>query len=342
MTAATIDIHAHILTEDTIAILQRETKAVAPRLTPIDEDSAVIEVAGKAYKPFPRGAWDLERRVSDMQRFGFDMQVVAVCPQTFLYGQEGALTLAVAQIQNDQIAALAAAHPDTFAGLATVPMQAPELAAQELRRAMGKPGICGAMIGSHVNGKTLDDPALEPLWEAANETRAFILVHPMNAVGVPGIDSYYLKNLIGNPLDTTVAAACLVFGGVLDRYPQISFCMCHGGGFTPYQSGRFVHGWKVRPEPKQRLANSPQASLDRLLYDTILHDREPLAFLLRQVGARRVFLGSDYPFDMGQYDTVELVRSLPISEADKDLVLGAGARELLGLNAEAPKAAKSA
>ena len=336
----TIDIHAHVLEPETIRQLQGEIGAAAPRLTPLDADSAILEVAGRAFKPFPRGAWDLERRLADMDACGFDRQVVAVCPQTLLYDQEPRLTLAASQIQNERIAALAASS-SRFLGLATAPMQAPQLAADELRRAMKLPGMVGTMIGANINGRNLDDPELEPFWGAAAETGAFVLVHPMNAAGVPGVGSYYLKNLIGNPLDTTIAAACLVFGGVLERHPALKVCLAHGGGFAPYQAGRLNHGWRVREEPKARLEGSPQDSLDRLLYDTILHAPEPLEFLVRLVGAGRVMLGSDYPFDMGQYDAVQVIRSLSIPESDKALLLGGAALALLGGAEPAPQRAAS-
>ncbi|HEX2257002.1 MAG TPA: amidohydrolase family protein [Afifellaceae bacterium] len=340
MAQPVIDIHAHILEPETIRLLQNEIGAAAPKLTPIDDESSLIEVAGRAFKPFPRGAWDLERRLADMESCGFDRQVVSVCPQTFLYDQEPEVTLAVSRIQNEQIAALAASS-DRFLGLATAPMQAPELAAEELRRAMRLTGMVGPVIGANANGRNLDDPELEPFWAAAAETGAFILVHPMNAAGVPGVGAYYLKNIVGNPLDTTIAAACLVFGGVLERHPALKVCLAHGGGFVPYQAGRFVHGWEVRQEPKANLKGSPQDSLDRLLYDTILHAPEPLEFLVRNAGAERVMLGSDYPFDMGQYDAVGVIRSLAVSDAEKATVLGGAALALLGQAERTPARAAS-
>ena len=142
--------------------------------------------------------------------------------------------------------------PDRFSGIATLPMQAPK-AAEELRRAMTTLGLRGAMIGSNVGGKNLDDPSFEPLWAAAEELDAFMMIHPGNVAGADRLRSYYLGNLIGNPLDTTIAAACLIFGGVLERHPKFKLVMVHGGGFTPYQGGRWVHGWHVRPEPKVHL-----------------------------------------------------------------------------------------
>ena len=306
------DSHAHILLDSTIARLGKEVPSLAPTLEPIDDDFAVYKGVDMTYTPFPRGGWDLERRFADMERYNLDRQLLAVCPQTFLYGAEGEAALAVAQIQNDDIAALCAAYPDTFTGLAHAPFQAPELAAKEITRAMREKGLAGFEIGSNIKGRNLDDPALEPVWEAANAEKAFVLVHPTHVAGGDRQTDYYLKNLIGNPLDTTIAAACLVFGGVIARHPDITFLMSHGGGFTPYQAARWVHGWGVRDEPKARHDGRPEDSLAKLTYDTILHAPEPLRWLIEQVGPDRVMLGTDYPFDMGQYDIVSVLDGLDL------------------------------
>src|SRR5207249_205738 len=124
----------------------------------------------------------------------------------------------------------------------------------ELRHAVRVLGLRGAQIGSNIGGQNLDDPEFEPVWATAAELNAFILLHPINVAGADRLSSYYLTNLIGNPLDTTIAAACLVFSGVFERYPKLQICLAHGGGFVPYQAGRFIHGWHVRAEPKRRVA----------------------------------------------------------------------------------------
>jgi aminocarboxymuconate-semialdehyde decarboxylase len=325
-----IDVHAHILAEETMRLMRKEAPKIGPSLTRIDDDFAVLEVAGTPYRPFPRGGWDMERRFNDMDTAGIDMQVVSNTPQTFLYNQEPSLTAALSALQNDEIAAAVAANPDRLLGIATLPMQAPRLAADELRRAMRTLGLRGAQIGSNVVGRNLDDPALGPLWAAANELDAFVMVHPTGVTGADRLKSYYLANLIGNPLDTTIAAAALVFGGVIERYPRIHFLMVHGGGFVPYQAGRFKHGWQVRPEPRAKLASPPDASLDKLCFDTIVHGRPALEFLVSSCGAARVLLGSDYPFDMGTLDCVRQVQALAISDADKATILGGAAISLLG------------
>jgi aminocarboxymuconate-semialdehyde decarboxylase len=186
------------------------------------------------------------------------------------------------------------------------------------------------MIGTHVRGRNLDDPALEPFWSTAARLGAFIFIHPHGGAGAERLGSYYLKNLVGLPFETTIAGASLVFGGVLERHPDLKICLSHGGGFLPYQAGRFRHGFDVRPEAKVALKGSPEASIARLHYDTILHAKPTLEFLIASAGADHVLLGSDYPFDMGNPDCVARIEALAIPPADRDLILGGYADRLLG------------
>jgi aminocarboxymuconate-semialdehyde decarboxylase len=324
----TIDIHAHVLTEETMALIGKEVPALQPRLTRIDADNFLIEVAGVPYKPFPLGGFDLERRFADMTASEVDMQVLSATPQTYFYEQDVEAAAVCAGIQNEGIAKLVKAYPDRFLGIATLPMQSGEHAAKELARAMRNLGLRGAMIGSNANGVNLDHPRYEALWTVAAESGAFILIHPANVAGADRLTSYYLNNLVGNPLDTTIAAACLVFGGVMERHPKLKVCLLHGGGFVPYQMGRWVHGWKVRPEPQVNIKTSPQASIDRFTFDTILHAKPQLEFLVGAVGAGRVMLGSDYPYDMGTFECARQVKALSIGDSDKAKVLEGNAMRL--------------
>jgi aminocarboxymuconate-semialdehyde decarboxylase len=326
----TIDAHAHILTEETMATLRREVPSYHLQLRDLDGDFATLEAGAISYPNFPRGGWDLERRFHDMAKAKFDRQLLSVLPQTVAYEEEPALALALSQIQNDDIAALVKRHSDRFLGVGTVPLQSPDAAAAELRRCMTELGLRGMMIGSNVSGRNFDDPGLEPVWAAAAELGAFVFIHPTSTAAADRLKDYYLRNFIGNPLDTTIAAACLVFAGVLERHADLKIFLSHGGGFLPYQAARLVHGWSEREEPKKSLKVSPAASLSRFFYDTILHGRRPLEFLIGSAGADRVLLGSDYPYDMGQYDAVDMIASLSIPEADKAKILGGNARTLLG------------
>jgi len=328
----TIDCHTHILGEEAMRRLAKESPKVAPVMTKRGDPACRLEIGGVVVQnPFPRELWDSERRLRDMDRHGVDMQLLAPTVFTFFYEQEPALGLACAMLQNDEIAAETKRHPGRFLGLGGVPLQAPELAAGELERAMTQLGLRGAMIGSNVNGRNLDDPALEPFWAAAAALGAFIFVHPHAGAAAERLGSYYLKNLVGLPFETTVAGASLVFGGVLERHPGLKVCLSHGGGFLPYQAGRFRHGFEVRPEAKVHLAQGPQESISRLFYDTILHDKPTLEFLIASVGPKYVLLGSDYPFDMGNLDCVARVEELGIPAKDRDLILGGYAGGVLGV-----------
>lgn len=325
----TIDVHAHILAEDTISLLQKEAPQIGLKRTEIDADNAVLEVAGVPYRPFPRGGWDLERRLADMDAAEVDMQILSNAPQTFLYNQNAGLTGTISAVQNEQIARLVKARPDRFMGIATLPMQDPARAIAELKRAMGELGLLGAQIATHIEGKNLDDPSLAPFWAAVAELDAFIMIHPVKPAGGDRIKSYYLANLIGNPLDTTIAAACLAFGGVMQRHPKLKILLVHGGGFVPYQYGRWNHGWNVRGEPKQFLKEEPEAAIRRFYYDTITHGKPALEYLVATMGAAHVVLGSDYPYDMGNWELVREARALAISDADKAKILSGNAEALL-------------
>jgi aminocarboxymuconate-semialdehyde decarboxylase len=324
----TIDVHAHVLTEDMMRRLCAESAHIGPRLSEIDENGATLQVAGITQRPFPRGGWDIDLRIRDMDAHGIDMQVLSVLPQTFLYDQDASLAASFCAIQNEAIAAIVKNGPDRFLGLAGIPLQAPERAATELRRSMRELGLKGALIGSHVEGRNLDDPELEPVWATAAELGALVLIHPQKVAAAERLGSYYFTNLIGNPLETTIAAGSLVFGGVLERHPALKICLSHGGGYTPYQIGRFAHGWSVRPEAKRHLSVSPEASIRRLLFDTILHADEPLKWLVETYSADHVMLGSDYPFDMGMFDCVTAVRRLEVPEEARQTILGRGVDDL--------------
>ncbi len=338
----TIDVHAHILLEDTMRRMSSEAPDIGPKLSDVEAEHARFTVDGLMQHPFPRGAWDLEMRLRHMDEAEVDVQVLSNVPQTFLYNCDASLGATLSAIQNEAIAATVRQQPDRFLGIATLPMQDPERAAKELRRAMTELGLRGAQIGSHVQGRNLDDPALEPLWQTASELGAFFLIHPQKVAGEDRQKSFYLRNLIGNPLDTTIAAASLVFAGVLERYPNLKFCLSHGGGFTPYQTGRWIHGWKVRPEPQQRLKVSPEASIRRLYFDCILHFEPALHYLVDTFGADHVLLGSDYPFDMGMLDCVKQIRAFKASQEVRDTILGTTAATLLGESQGTPRRAAQA
>lgn len=305
-----IDIHAHIIAKKTPEDLARYQPSTIYRLS--------------IYNP--------EMRIRDMEETGVAIQALSVRPR-FGYELDSEIAVVISRAQNEMIAKLVSKYPDRFVGLATVPLQDPQVAADELDRAMIILDMKGVEIGSNVNGKNLDAPELWPFYEKAQELEAFIFVHPTNVAGIDRMQKYHLGNLIGNPLDTSLAIASLIFGGVLESFPRLKFCFAHAGGFAPYQRGRLEHGFKVRPEGKEVISKPPSEYFKLLYFDTITHYTPALRYLIESVGSDHVLLGSDYPFDMADPDPVSTVNCLEsISSIEKRKVLGENAAKLLRIN----------
>jgi aminocarboxymuconate-semialdehyde decarboxylase len=312
-----IDVHAHIIPESVFGLLKKESPRVAPEFSEQSDGSLIMTIDGKVVQnPMPREIFDVDMRLRDMDANNVDMQVLSNNTALFFYHEDAALAAACAALQNDEIAAVVARHPTRFVGIGTLPLQ-------DAKR---------FHVGSSINDMNLDDPSLEPVWSVANELGAFVLVHPYGP-GLPGnrLSKYYTKNFVLLPFETTIAGAALVFGGVLDRYPNIKFCLCHGGGFVPYQAGRFVHAWNVRPEAKVNVKSAPEKSIARLYYDTITHSKSALEFLVQEAGPEHVLLGSDYPFDMGNLDCVALVEATSLPKGACETMLAGSAKNLLGM-----------
>lgn len=288
----------------------------------------IVHDEGYAYPWDPMFAIG-EEKLRDMDDRGIDVSVVSVSPTIFFYWLDSAECAAFCRFANDALAERIATS-DRFSGLATLPMMHPEAAADELRRAVRELGLAGAEIGTSIEGVLLDDPRFEPVWEAADELGVPLFLHPYYVGPRSGYESYYLTNTFVNPLDTAHAAARLIFGGVLARYPRLVIMLAHGGGFLPYQIGRLDHGWTVREEPKVRLDRPPSEYLRRFYFDSITHHDAALAWLVELVGADRVVLGSDLPFDMADADPVGRARRA-LSDGTASEVEGATATALFGL-----------
>ena len=322
-----IDTHAHWYPREWLDLFQRDGAA----------EGATLERAEKGYtirterivNKFDDEFVDLERRLAGMDRQGVDVHALSLTAPMVYWASPG-FGLALSQAYNDAASAAHVSHPDRFVGMAMVPMQAPELALRELERCARLPGMRGLYVATNVNGANLDERGFWDVYAKAEELGWTVFLHPVDTMGRDRTERYYLKNLLGNPYDTGVAAASLVFGGVLERHPGLKVCLVHGGGFVPYQAGRWAHGWQVRGEPKVNIKQSPQPWIERFYYDTILHSQTSLAFLVGSASPARVLLGSDYPYDMGTLECVRQVKALAISEADKATVLGGEAWQLLG------------
>lgn len=273
-------------------------------------------------------------KFADMDSRGIDRSIMSLSPTLFYYWIDASEAAAFSRMSNDALAEACAASGGRLEGLASLPMQDPDEAAQELRRAVRELGLRGAEIGTNVEGVTLDDPSFQPLWEAAVELAVPLMLHPYYVGVKKGYEDYYLTNIFVNPLDTALAASRLIFSGVLERFTKLDFILVHAGGFLPYQIGRLDHGWKVREEPKARLHRAPSELLDRFYFDTITHNDAALRWLIDFVGSKRVLMGTDLPFDMADADPMgRLHRSA--SDDERAAIGGANALELFGIKTPA-------
>ena len=288
-----------------------------------------IVVGQAAIGPITAHYHDLDLRLKAMDAEGVAIHALSLMPPMVYWG-DSALGLRAARIVNDAFAEATRAHPDRFVGLATLPLQDPEAALSEVDRAVTELGCRGIYLGTNVRGKELTDPLLLPVFERIHALKVPIFLHPLNVIGSQRLTSYYLHNLLGNPFDTAVAAANLIFSGLLDRFPKLDICLPHAGGAFPYLIGRINHGWKVRQECKA-MKKPPLSYLRRFTYDTISHASEPLRYLISLVGSDRVMLGSDYCFDMGYQRPVKVVTSLRLGRVDQEKILGGNAARLLRL-----------
>ena len=327
-TIPTTDIHAHFVPEEYLRLIETEGEPHGVRLRP-GPNGPLIVVGQVAIGPITAHYHDLDLRLKAMDAKGVAIHALSLMPP-MVYWADAALGLRVARIVNDALAEATRAHPDRFMGLATLPLQDPEAAVTEAERAVTELGCRGIYLGTNVRGKELTDPSFFPVFERIHALGAPIFLHPLNVIGSQRLTSYYLHNLLGNPFDTAVAAANLIFSGLLDRFPKLDICLPHAGGAFPYLIGRLNHGWKVRQECKA-MKKPPSSYLRRFTYDTISHGPEPLRYLINLVGADRVMLGSDYCFDMGYERPVEVVSALKLSRNDQEKILGGNAARLLRL-----------
>ena len=215
-----------------------------------------------------------------------------------------------------------------FTGIATVPLQSGERAAEELEFAVKECGMLGVTIGTHVNGKNLDDPSLRPFWRMAEKLKTPIIIHPFFPLGVERLGSYFLTHIVGLTAETTLAAASLYCGGVIDQFPDLKIVLCHGGGFFPYQVGRLERGREIRDDIKKATRRMAREALGWFYYDTILFDPKILEFLISEAGADHVLLGSDCPFGIGDPDPTRIVSQTGIAGSDKEMILSGNALQL--------------
>jgi aminocarboxymuconate-semialdehyde decarboxylase len=329
MTDVVIDTHTHFIPESLPDVCSGRPEW-GVRVEARDGRRWVVHEQGFAYPLDPTFVC-VREKLDDMDARGIDFSLMSLAPPMFLYGMPAADGEAFARYANDALAELVARGHDRLGGIATLPMRSPDAAAVELRRCVEELSLRGAQIGANIEAVQLDDPSFTPVFEAAESLGVPLMLHPYYVGAKPGLQDFYLTNIFGNPLDTALAAARLIFSGTLERFPRLDFVLVHAGGFLPYQIGRLDHGWSVRAEPKASLARKPGEFLDRFYFDTITHHDGALRWLLELVGAERVLIGTDLPFDMGDPDPVGRLDRVTSSTEARARVASLNAIELFGL-----------
>jgi aminocarboxymuconate-semialdehyde decarboxylase len=326
--ARPVDIHAHYYGPDYLDLLKNEGPRFNASFTQ-DATGFSFKTPAGSNGPLPSKFIDLKERLADMDASGVAVHAISLTVPMVNWA-DGDLALRLSRAWNDDAIAAHKAHPDRFVVLAMLPMLDPDRAIDELDRVSKLPGVRGIYMGTNIDNRDLDDPLFEPIFARIEAADLPVFLHPLQTIGGKRLGVFYLNNLLGNPFDTAIAACHLVFGGVMDRHPKLKVNLPHAGGAFPMLIGRIDHGWKVRSETKH-LANAPSTYLRRFTYDTISHSKPIMEFVISEVGADRVMIGSDYCFDMGYERPLALIEELRLSTAQRNMILGGTAAKLLKL-----------
>ncbi|HEX3162101.1 MAG TPA: amidohydrolase family protein [Pseudolabrys sp.] len=316
----TIDVHTHCHFREAGALLG--TDAATVQLPPVNGAAeAFIEI---------------DKRLAAMDSQAVDLEVLSINP--FWYGRERDLAAQIVKIQNEKLAELCASKPDRFAAFASLTLQAPDLAVQELETAVKKQGLKGAAIGGVVNGVEFSDPKFHPVWAKAEELGVPLFIHPQGVAELSKrlSGNGWLGNTIGNPLETTIALSHLIFEGTLDRFAGLKVIAAHGGGFLPSYADRSDHACMVGPKgcnPDVKLSKAPTEYLKQIYFDSLIFSPEAIRHLVAQVGARQIVLGSDYPYPWQLQPVDHIFASASLSDDDKADILGRTAAKLLNFTA---------
>jgi aminocarboxymuconate-semialdehyde decarboxylase len=330
-----IDLHGHVIVPEILRDAAPD-EAWRPRVWRDEAGDQVVEVGGREVRSAVREWVDADRILADQDAAGTDMIVLSPLVTLLAHEGEAAEALRRARLQNAALARLASQHPRRLGALGTVPLHEPAVAADELRALMAAGVLAGVEIAASVGGTYLGDARFEPFWAAAEETGAVVFVHPTTrGFPDPVFQDHYLWNAVGNPLETTVTAAHLIMTGTMERHPGLRVVLAHGGGAILALRGRLRHAHSFQPQARSRLSESPEDSLRRFWFDTVVHDTGLLRALVDTVGADRVVLGSDHPFDMGDLRPADTVRAAGLDRRDEEAVLGGNAAALLGMEIRA-------
>lgn len=327
-----IDIHTHIMPETMPNWAKRFGYGGFISLDHHQPCCARMMMDDKFFREVQDNCWSAEARMSECDQHGVHVQVLSTIPVLFGYWASPRDCYDVSRFLNDHIADICRRYPDRFLGLGTIPMHHPDLAIRELERCIHELGLQGVEIGSHVNSWNLNEPALFPVFEAAERLGAAVFVHPWDMMGKEEMERYWLPWLVGMPAETSRAISSMIFGGVFERLPNLRVAFAHGGGSFPATVSRIEHGFKVRPD-LCAIDNpvNPREYLGKFYIDSLVHDERMLDYLIDLMGADRIALGSDYPFPLGEHHPGALIESMPYSNHTKQQLLAWSALDWLGV-----------
>jgi aminocarboxymuconate-semialdehyde decarboxylase len=326
----TVDIHAHVQVA-AAATYVRPHQAPDPIATAYTEETRIL--TRKQAEDRTPNLLDLTLRMRDFDAMGLDAQVISPAPGQCYYSIPSEVAIAAARMVNEGVAAMAARMPKRIpAAMGSVPLQAGgEAAVAELEYAVQTLGLKGVQVLAHVGDLELSDPSFEAFWAKAEALGAVVFIHPAGFTEPRRFGRFYLSNVIGNPLDTTMALHHLIFDGVLERYPDLKIIAAHGGGFLPAYSGRIDHAWGARSDARGTLPQPPSLYLKKIYLDTIVFTSDQLEALVNLFGVEKILLGTDYPYDMGEYDPIGHIAAVKsLSETDRTAIAGGNARALFG------------
>ncbi|MEU6192643.1 amidohydrolase family protein [Streptomyces sp. NPDC047061] len=328
MSTPVVDFHGHLAVPGADALVADTTGFAAELAAEQRAHSAESLAANRAQLQRLAGRLtDVDTRLADLDAMGVDLQVVGPMPMHH-YWAGPVLAVQLARTVNEAVAAHCAAAPGRLYGLGTVPLQHPDLAVALLDQAVTELGLYGISVSTTVEGRELADPAHDDVWLKAEELGAVVFVHPWGCSLGERLASHYLGNTVGQPTETTVALSHLIFTGVLDRFPRLKLVAAHGGGYLPTYIGRSDHAWRVRPDARG-CAEPPSSYLRRMWFDALVYTPRALRHLVEEVGADRVVLGTDHPFDMGVSDPVARLDAAGLAPAARDAIAGGNALDLL-------------
>ncbi len=334
-----IDFHAHLIPPKLVETLLRRGRDFGVEVGG-SAAAPTVRLDGSSWtKPIPLQLTRIDERIETLDRQGIDMQVMASWIDFSGYTMPVDAGIRFSELQNELIAEVVASKPDRLMGAATVPMQSPKQAVKVLERATRELNFRSVQIATYFGGdRFLDDPTLDPFWEAAEAMGVLLYFHPYDETPPNGTKDYFLHNIVNYPLQTAIAIPRMIFGGVFHRFPKLKVCFPHGGGYLPYQFGRIRRAAVVRPETKVHgYSGDPLDLMKTFYFDTIVHNPASLRYLAEMVGADRLVMGSDYPFDMNDPDPVASVKA-GIDPEHQASVLGGLALELLELRQPAARA----